>query len=140
MNEEFDEELEKIKLKKLKEIIKARNNKIEGGKMEKSYIELTDENFDFIVNNSKQLVVIDFWAPWCGPCMIMAPIFERLAKKFEGKVLMAKMNVDENMEIPQRFNIYGIPTFIFIKNGKEVKRIIGAVRESELEAEILRWI
>ncbi|MEM2743227.1 MAG: thioredoxin domain-containing protein, partial [Candidatus Methanomethylicaceae archaeon] len=115
MNEEFDEELEKIKLKKLKEIIKARNNKIEGGKMEKSYIELTDENFDFIVNNSKQLVVIDFWAPWCGPCMIMAPIFERLAKKFEGKVLMAKMNVDENMEITQRFNIYGIPTFIFIK-------------------------
>ncbi|MCS7098428.1 MAG: thioredoxin [Candidatus Methanomethyliaceae archaeon] len=135
MNEEFDEEVERIKLKKLKEIIKAG-----GGKMERSYLELNDENFDAVVNSSNLLVVVDFWAPWCGPCIVMAPIFERLARKYKDKVLMAKMNVDENLEVPQRFNIYGIPTFIFIKNGKEVKRIIGAVRESELEAEILRWI
>lgn len=107
---------------------------------ERSYLELTDENFDSIVSSSKQLVVVDFWAPWCGPCMIMAPIFERLANKFKGRVLMAKVNVDENMEIPQRFNIYGIPTFVFIKDGKEVRRIVGAVRENELEAEILRWL
>lgn len=135
MNEEFDEELERIKLKKIKEIIRTG-----GKKMNESYIELNDENFDTIVNSSNLLVVVDFWAPWCGPCIVMAPIFERLARKYRDKVLMAKMNVDENIEVPQRFNIYGIPTFIFIKNGKEVKRIVGAVKERELEAEILRWI
>ncbi|RZN55304.1 MAG: thioredoxin [Candidatus Methanomethylicota archaeon] len=105
--------------------------------MEKSYIELGDENFDSIVNTSKKLVVVDFWAPWCGPCLMMAPIFERLAEKYKEKVLMAKVNVDENIIIPQRFNIYGIPTFVFIKNGKEIKRIVGAVREEILEKEIL---
>jgi len=139
MSEEYDKELEKIKLKKLKELISRERNiiKKEEMKMEKSYIELGDENFDSIVSTSKKLVVVDFWAPWCGPCLMMAPIFERLAEKYKEKVLMAKVNVDENIIIPQRFNIYGIPTFVFIKNGKEIKRIIGAVREEILEKEIL---
>ncbi len=138
MSEEYDKELEKIKLKKLKELIKSieKSNK-EERKMEKSYIELGDEDFDSIVNTSKKLVVVDFWAPWCGPCNIMAPIFERLAEKYKGKVLMVKVNVDENFIIPQRFNIYGVPTFVFIKDGKEIKRIIGVVREEVLEREII---
>ncbi|MEM4216442.1 MAG: thioredoxin [Candidatus Methanomethylicaceae archaeon] len=139
MSESFDDELEKIKARKLSEIMAK---KYTGGekKMSHGYVELNDQTFDSFVSTADKLVVIDFWASWCGPCMIMAPIFEQLAKKYEGKVLMAKVNVDENPEVPQRLGIYGIPTFVFFKNGKEVGRLVGAVGASGLEAEIKKYL
>ncbi len=139
MSESFDDELERIKARKLSEIMAK---KYAGGekKMSHGYVELSDQTFDSFVSNADKLVVVDFWASWCGPCMIMAPIFEQLARKYEGKVLMAKMNVDENLEVPQRLGIYGIPTFVFFKNGKEIGRLVGAVGASGLEAEIKKYL
>ncbi|MBC7112430.1 MAG: thioredoxin [Candidatus Methanomethyliales bacterium] len=139
MSESFDDELERIKARKLSEIMAK---KYTGGekKMSHSYVELNDQTFDSFVSTTDKLVVVDFWASWCGPCMIMAPIFEQLARKYEGKVLMAKVNVDENLEVPQRLGIYGIPTFVFFKNGREVGRLVGAVGASGLEAEIKKYL
>lgn len=139
MSEGFDEELERIKAKKLSEIMAKKDI---GGekKMSHGYLELTDETFDSVLSSTNTLLVVDFWASWCGPCMIMAPVFEQLAKKYEGKAVMAKMNVDENPEVPQRLGIYGIPTFIFFKNGKEVSRVVGAVGANGLEAEIKKYL
>ncbi|MGC8936790.1 MAG: thioredoxin [Candidatus Methanomethylicaceae archaeon] len=139
MSGSFDEELERIKARKLSEIMAK---KYSGGekKMSHGYVELNDQTFDSFVSTADKLVVVDFWASWCGPCMVMAPIFEQLAKKYEGKVIMAKVNVDENLEVPQRFGIYGIPTFVFFKNGKEVARVVGAVGASGLEAEIKKYM
>lgn len=139
MSGSFDDELERIKARKLSEIMAK---KYSGGeeKMSHGYVELNDQTFDSFVSTADKLLVVDFWASWCGPCMVMAPIFEQLAKKYEGKVIMAKVNVDENLEVPQRLGIYGIPTFVFFKNGKEVARVVGAVGASGLEAEIKKYM
>lgn len=86
----------------------------------------TDQNFKQHVLESKQPVVVDFWAPWCGPCRMVSPIIEELAKEFAGKVVVGKMNVDENQQTAGSFNILSIPTVMLFKNGKPVKSMIGA--------------
>lgn len=132
---ERDEELERIKEKKLAEM--SAPKQVRGAKiMSHPYVELTDENFESTVNGTKGLVVVDFWASWCGPCMMMSPIFEQLAVKYKGRATLAKMNVDENREVPAKYGIYGIPTFVFFKEGKEVGRAVGAMGQKGLEAEI----
>lgn len=139
MSESFDDELERIKARKLSQMF-AKKDMVGEKKMSHGYIELTDGTFDSTITSSSILVVVDFWASWCGPCLIMAPIFEQLAKKYAGKVLMAKMNVDENFQVPQRLGIYGIPTFVFFKDGKEISRLVGAVGASALESEIKKYL
>jgi thioredoxin len=136
---DVDKELERIKARKLSELTARKNS---GGveKLSHSYVELKDDNFDSIISTVKIPVLVDFWAEWCGPCVMMGPIFEQLAKKYEGKALLVKMNVDENQEIPQRFGIYGIPTFIIFKDGKEVGRVIGAVGLKGLEDELKKQL
>jgi len=104
------------------------------------YMEMTDQTFESVISTNKLPVLVDFWAEWCGPCQMMGPIFEQLAKKYEGKAILGKMNVDENHEIPGKFGIYGIPTFIFFKDGKEVGRIIGASGGKTLEDELQKHL
>ena len=133
-----DDELERIKEKKLAEISVKKSSSVE--KSSHGYIELTDVNFDSTISQASIPVLVDFWAAWCGPCVMMAPIFEQLAKKYDGKALLAKVNVDENPEASQKFGIYGIPTFIFFKGGKEVGRVVGAVGASGLEAELKKHL
>lgn len=85
----------------------------------------TDANFQTDVLSSAQPVLVDFWAEWCGPCRMLAPVIDRVAKANEGKVTVGKMNVDENQGTPQKFGIQGIPTMILFKGGQEVTRLVG---------------
>ena len=86
---------------------------------------ITDRNFAEEVEKSPLLVLLDLWAAWCGPCRIIAPTVEQLAKEFSGKVRVGKLNVDENQMTAARFNVQSIPTLLILKNGKEIDRIIG---------------
>ena len=86
----------------------------------------TDSNFDQEVLKSANPVVVDFWAPWCGPCRVVSPIIEELAGEFEGKVKVGKLNVDENQMKASEYGIMSIPSIVFFKNGKPVKTMIGA--------------
>lgn len=93
---------------------------------------LTDSNFDAELNGSNLPMLIDFWAPWCGPCRMLAPILDTIAEKFAGRIRVAKVNIDENPGVTGRFGILSIPTLIFFKDGKEVERLIGALPEAAL--------
>jgi thioredoxin 1 len=93
-------------------------------------IELTDKNFD--KSTSKGLVMVDFWAPWCGPCRIQGPIIEQLAVEYKGRATIAKLNIDENPVISARFYIQSIPTIIVYKEGKAVERIVGLQNKQKL--------
>jgi thioredoxin 1 len=88
------------------------------------YIELTSENFEATVNEGVSLV--DFWAPWCGPCRMIAPVIEELANDFDGKANICKINTDEQQELASKFGVRSIPTILFIKDGKVVDTMIGA--------------
>jgi len=96
-------------------------------------VHITDANFNEIINNNS-LALIDFWAPWCGPCIVLAPTIEELAKEYAGKVFVGKLNVDENPRTAERFQIFSIPTLVIMKNGQEVDRIIGLVPKKHIEA------
>lgn len=100
---------------------------------------LTKSSFDSALAENS-LVFIDFYADWCGPCRMMAPVIEELAKELEGKVKVAKVNVDEENEIAGRFQIFSIPTFILFKDGKEAERIIGGVGKNGLLEKINRYL
>jgi len=87
----------------------------------------TDQNFQKEVMGEKSMpVLVDFWAPWCGPCKIVGPIVEELAKEYEGKVKVGKLNVDENPDVSSTFGVMSIPTLMVFKNGQPVKSLIGA--------------
>lgn len=91
-----------------------------------SDVTITDQNFNEEVMKSTVPVVVDFWAPWCAPCRIVGPIIEELAKEFEGKVKVGKMNVDDNTQTAGQFGIMSIPTVMVFKDGKPVKSLVGA--------------
>jgi thioredoxin 1 len=95
-------------------------------------IELTAQNFESTVNSS-DLVLVDFWAPWCGPCKAIAPLVEDLSKSFSGKIKFAKCNVDNNPVTPGKYGIKAIPTLIFFKAGGVVNQITGMVAKAKLE-------
>ena len=88
------------------------------------YVELTNDNFDATV--AEGVTMVDFWAPWCGPCRMIAPVIEELAEDFDGKATIAKVNTDEQQEIAVRFGIRSIPTIIFLKDGEVVDQMVGA--------------
>ena len=87
---------------------------------------LTDQNFQTEVLKATMVTVVDFWAPWCGPCKIISPLIEELMKEYSGKAKVGKMNVDENPQIPGQYGIMGIPTVMIFKNGQPVKSMVGA--------------
>ncbi|MCS6982285.1 MAG: thioredoxin [Flavobacteriales bacterium] len=99
-------------------------------------IEITDSNFDSIVNQNEKPVLVDFWAEWCGPCRAIAPAIEQLAREYEGRAIVGKLNVDENSEVPVRFGIRGIPTLLFFKNGQVADRQVGLVSADVLKAKL----
>ncbi len=97
-----------------------------------SVIKVSNENFESEVINSNIPVVADFWAPWCGPCRMMGPIFEDSSEAMEGKVKFVKINVDENSEIAAKYGVMTIPTLIVFKNGEEQKRSVGVIQKAQL--------
>jgi thioredoxin 1 len=99
---------------------------------------VTDSDFDQSVLNAGKPALVDFWAPWCGPCRIIGPIIEELAPNYEGKATIAKMNVDDNPGIAQRYGITSIPTLMMFKDGKLVDRAVGAMPKGELQKFIER--
>ena len=98
-------------------------------------IELTDSNFDQIVNSDKP-VLVDFWAEWCGPCKMIGPVVEELANEYEGKAVVAKINVDENPQTTAKFGVRSIPTLLVFKKGQVVDKQIGAVPKSVLASKL----
>jgi len=132
---EEDEELRHIREKKLGELVELEEKKLE---MTAEHV-LTDSNFNEIVNQHS-LALIDCWAPWCGPCLALAPTIEELARKYSGKVLVGKLNVDDNPRTAERFQIFSIPTMLIMKNGREVDRIVGLVPKNHVEAVLRRHL
>jgi thioredoxin 1 len=136
MSEE-DRELENIKWRKIEELLRRRAGSASTPVSEP--IEVTDLNFNDVLRRSR-LVVIDCWAPWCPPCRAMAPIVDELAKKYAGKILFGKLNVDENQMVPIEYQIMSIPTFLVFKDGVLVDRIVGAMPRKALEQRLVRYI
>ena len=135
------DELDEIKRKKLEQLKKQY---IDGGKnMNKDWpdvpIQLTDMNIDEYVKNYN-ITIIDCWAPWCGPCRMVGPIVEELAREMHGKVAFGKLNVDENQITSMKYQIMSIPTLLVFKNGNLVDRIIGAMPKEILKQKIETYL
>lgn len=99
-------------------------------------IHVTDANFETEVRKSSIPVVVDFWAAWCGPCKMIAPILDEIAKEYDGKLKVAKMDVDTNPKTPTSFSVMSIPYLLFIKDGKVIDQVIGAVPKTQLVSRI----
>jgi len=102
-------------------------------------ITLADDGFDLVVGRY-DLMAVDCWAPWCGPCMVMAPVIEELAQEYAGRVIFGKLNTDENPITTERFGIMGIPTLLVLQGGNEVERIVGAVPKQEIRNVLDRFL
>ena len=98
------------------------------------YIDLTQDNFEATVNSGVSLV--DFWAPWCGPCRMVAPVVEELAKEYDGKALVGKVDVDNNQDVSVEYGIRNIPTILFFKGGQVVDKVVGVVPKEKLAEKI----
>jgi thioredoxin 1 len=133
------DELEDLKRKKMFELMRRAAEE----KSKKNYptkpVEVTDATFyDFI--KQYPVVVVDCWAPWCGPCQMIAPVIEELASDYAGKVVFGKLNVDENPTIAAEYGIMSIPTLLFVRNGELVDRLIGAVPRYIIETKLKRLL
>jgi thioredoxin 1 len=103
-------------------------------------IHVTDEAFDKTVLQSTVPVIVDFWATWCGPCLTIAPTLEKLAKEYAGKLLVAKVDVDHNQQVPGRYGVQSIPTLLFVAKGKILHQQVGAVPEAMLREIVKQFL
>jgi thioredoxin len=129
-----DEQLEAIKQKKLAELQKEAATKTMMSALTEPIV-LTDSNFASEVKKYP-LMIVDFWAPWCGPCRMVSPIIEQLAREYSGRVAFGKVNVDENQRIAASFGIQSIPTLMIFKVGKAVDLMIGAMPKAQIETKL----
>jgi len=113
---------------------KANCGKCKNSLLENNVIDLSQSNFDEVIVNSDIPVVVDFWAPWCGPCKMMEPTFKSVAKDYPIKVVFAKVNTQNEQNLGARFGIRSIPTIVVFKNGDEIQRVSGALDESSLKS------
>ena len=100
-------------------------------------VDVTDQTFDAEVMKASMPVLIDMWAPWCGPCRMVEPILKKLSDKYQGKVKFCRMNVDENQKTPSQYRVMSIPNMLFMKNGKVIETAVGAMPEATLQA---KWM
>jgi len=130
----YDEELEAIKQKKLAELQKAVSVNAMMSSLTAPVI-LTDSNFKSEIAKYP-ILLVDFWAPWCGPCRMVSPIIEQLAREYSGRVAFGKVNVDENQMISSSYGIQSIPTMMIFKNGKAIDTMIGALPKAQIEMKL----
>lgn len=130
----YDKELEAIKQKKLAELQKAASAKAMMSSLTTPII-LTDSNFKIEIARYS-ILLVDFWAPWCGPCRMITPIIEQLAKEYSGRIAFGKVNVDENQMISASYGIQSIPTMMIFKRGKAVDTMIGALPKAQIETKL----
>ena len=133
-----DNEISAI-MKRKKEILEEKLRSMDEIKKINKPINLTDSNFD-IEKSKYSLLVVDFWAAWCGPCKMISPIIEQLAEQYAGKIVFGKVNVDENPHISQRFGIQSIPTLMIVKEGQVIDVMIGALPNGQIENRIKQLI
>ena len=131
---EEDLELQRIRQRMLRELMASA-----GRKMPEGVTPVTDAEFDDMVGKYP-MVVVDFWAPWCAPCRMVAPVMEKLARKYAGRIAFLKMNTDENPRTPARFAIMSIPTIMVFVRGRPVDRIVGAYPEQIIDARLRRHL
>jgi thioredoxin 1 len=132
--EDEDEEILAIKQRKLTEMQKSAITRSAMNSITRPIV-LTDMNFRDEVSKYS-LMLIDFWAPWCGPCKMISPIIEQLAGEYGGKVVFGKLNIDENQTVAQYFGIQSIPTMMILKNSKVVDVIVGALPKAQIETKL----
>ena len=103
-------------------------------------LEVTDATFEQEVKNSSTPVLVDFWAPWCGPCRKIAPIIDEIAEEFQGRLKVVKLNTDENIRTAQEYSISGIPSLLIFKNGEAAERLVGLMQKSALVSSIEKFM
>ncbi len=108
--------------------------------MSDTILNVTDSSFEADVAGSKLPVVLDFWAPWCGPCRAMEPVLEEMAKEYAGKIVVGKVNVDESPETAMKHDILSIPTMLVFKDGEIVKTLVGSRPKKALVSELAPWL
>ena len=134
----FEDELEAIKHKKLAELQKEAATKAMMSSISEP-IGLTDSNFANEISKYP-IMLVDFWAPWCGPCRMVSPIIEQLSREYSGKVAFGKVNIDENQRIATSFGIQSIPTLMIFRNGKAVDVMVGALPKAQIEMKLKQQI
>lgn len=128
-----EKELERMRHKKLAELGEKKQE------VDSKPIHITDSSFKEITSKHT-LALVDFWAAWCGPCQSLAPTIEELAKEYAGKILVGKLNVDENPQTAECFQVFSIPTMLIMKNGEEIDRIVGCVQKKHIEAALRKHL
>ena len=128
-----EKELERLREKKMVELKEKRKE------MADEPVHVTDSNFNEITKKHA-VALIDFWAAWCGPCQALAPTIEELAKEYAGRILVGKLNVDENRRTAECFQVFSIPTILIMKNGEEIDRIVGCVQKKHIDAALRKHL